>query len=506
MRQRESDHRHEGRGPQCDGRVAANGLHTLDALRLQRLAGNRALAGVISGARRADGARTAPISALVQRAAPTDTAPAPAAATDEQALVRQWSAETGAKENTLTDRLYFHRHPERQGVALEPGTPGAAEWIGIRETVVRPALATASPPAQEPAEPAPGAPGESAQVGDGAGAGDLLRDAAQAGVDLIDWAVETGGAMVDAVAGFLGVDREVIDAGEVQQPAVVVDVPLESAAPPEEPAAPAHQRGDAFKNQRDNKSAHVAGGASCSPTSFTMALVDLHGGDEEAVRGRTIELLKERGGNTDYTQTEELIIELLQVVDWPKATAEKPAYFWNPKTWAEWAKNHYDGRYYKDPNAQQYVASLYSATSGKAAETYNALTREQWAPVIKALADGAVATAEGAFTEDGHVVNIVDADDSGVTINDPYGVWLKGYGYQIMNGEPTVPKLGATDRQTLERRATTNPELIQVYERFHSTSPPQDAGFAAWGQRNFYSWDDVAKVKLGTWVSVLRRQ
>ena len=85
-------------------------------------------------------------------------------------------------------------------------------------------------------------------------------------------------------------------------------------------------------------------------------------------------------------------------------------------------------------------------------------------------------------------------------------MWLKGYGYQIMNGEPTVPKLGATDRQTLERRATTNPELIQVYERFHSTSPPQDAGFAAWGQRNFYSWDDVAKVKLGTWVSVLRRQ
>ena len=131
--------------------------------------------------------------------------------------------------------------------------------------------------------PQSGGPGESAAGGDGAGAGDMLRDAAQAGVDLIDWAVETGGAMIDAVAGFLGVDREVVDAGDVQQPAVVVDVPKETT-PPAESAAPAHQRGDAYKNQRDNKSAHVAGDVSCSPTSFTMALIDLHGGDEEAVR------------------------------------------------------------------------------------------------------------------------------------------------------------------------------------------------------------------------------
>jgi hypothetical protein len=141
MRQRGSDHRHEGRGPRRAerGRAAADELRPLDALRLQRLAGNRALAGVIGSARRAERTRTAPISALVQRAVPTDTAPAPAAAaTDEQALVRQWSTEAGANENTLTDRLYFHRHPELQGVALKPGTPGVAEWIEIRETVVRP--------------------------------------------------------------------------------------------------------------------------------------------------------------------------------------------------------------------------------------------------------------------------------------------------------------------------------------------------------------------------------
>ena len=124
--------------------------------------------------------------------------------------------------------------------------------------------------------------------------------------------------------------------------------------------------------------------------------------------------------------------------------------------------------------------------------------------MISALAGNAVATAEGAFTSSGHVVNIVNADDTGVTINDPYGLWLKGQSYQITNGAKTVPKLGATDRATLERRATTNPELTQVYDRFHSTSPPADAGFAAWGQRNFYSWDDVAKVKLGKWISVLR--
>jgi hypothetical protein len=422
---------------------------------------------------------------------------------DEQALVRQWHADSGANENQLTDQVYFRRHPELQGTRLTPGSPEAAEWLNIRQTVVRPALtAPAGPPTESPAEsPAPVGPAHPAE--EAAVSEDPIRAALDAGRDLFEFAHEVGGSMIDAVAGFLGVTSETVQGTDRQQPEVVVDVPPEAAVDaPQEGPAPAHERGDAFKNQRDNKSVHVAAGVSCSPTSFTMALIDLHGGDEGTVRARATELIKERGGNTKYDQTEELIIELLQIVDWPQATAEKPAYFWEPEKWAAWAKATYGGRYYKDPNAQQYVASLFPKTGGSAAETYSeCYSREKWEPVVKALAAGAVATAQGSFTASGHVVDIVDATDAGVTINDPFGLWLKGTSYQIMNGDK-APKLGSTDRATLERRATTNSELLAEYERSSGGRSP--GGFDAWGRRNFYSWADVQAVKLGKWISVLR--
>ena len=463
-------------------------LRPADAIGWQRLAGNRATEQLI---RQAAGDRT-------KRAAPpagptAQRAPVPGTiattATDEQDLVRQWHAEGRATENQLTDRLYFHRHPGAEGTRLTPGSPAATEWLDVRQTVVRPALTSA------PASPAGPTPTEPPHPAAEAGAGDPIQTALDAGEDLFELAHQVGGSMIDAVADFLGVGPETVQNADRQQPEVVVDVPAEAPAP-------AHERGDAFKNQRDNNSAHVEAGVSCSPTSFTMALIDLHGGNEESVRARAVELIKERGGNTKYTQTEELIIELLQVVDWKKATAERPAYFWEPAGWAAWAQKTYGGSYYKDPNAQQYVASLFPMTGGSAAETYaGCYTREQWEPVVKALAAGAVATAQGGFTSSGHVVDIVDAGDAGVTINDPYGLWLKGTSYRIMNGEK-APVLGAGDRATLERRATTNPELLPMYER--SSAGQATEGIDAWGRRNFYSWDDVQTVKLGKWISVLR--
>jgi len=464
-------------------------LRPADALRLQRLAGNRATGQLI---RRTESERShrdaAPVDIPTQRASAVDTPVGPAGG-DEQALVRQWHAESGATENQLTDRVYFRRHPGAEGTRLAPGSPAATEWLDIRQTVVRPALTSA------PVDPTSPAPTSTPAPATEPATADPIQDAVNAGKDLLELAHQVGGSMIDAVADFLGVGPETVQNADRQQPEVIVDVP------PEAPA-PAHERGDAFKNQRDNESAHVEAGVSCSPTSFTMALIDLHGGDEETVRARAIELIKERGGNTKYTQTEELIIELLQVVDWKKATTEKPAYFWEPAGWAAWAEKTYGGRYYKDPNAQQYVASLFPKTGGAAAETYaGAYTHEQWAPVIKALADGAVATAQGGFTSSGHVVDVVDATDAGVTINDPYGLWLKGTSYQIKNGEK-APTLGATDRATLERRATTNPELLAMYER--SSSGQATDGIDSWGRRNFYSWDDVQTVKLGKWISVLR--
>jgi hypothetical protein len=470
---------------------------------LQRLVGNGAAARVL-------GRRETPRSEVrAQSSRPVlQREPAVAAADGDVDLVRRWIATGETRENILTDRLFFSRHPTQVGSRLAPGSDLATEWIEIRQEVVRPALD--NPQAAAPVEAA--ASDGSAADPDGEATAlsavddavnavggavdsilsageDLFEDAVESGADLVDWAVEGGTGMGEAVLDFFGVGGE---PEEVQEPEAIVEVPLE----------PEHERGDTFLSQRDNRSKHVKPGVSCSPTSFTMALIELHGGDEARVKARTIELINGRGGNTDYSQTEDLVIELLQITDWKAATAEKPAFFPNPKGWAEWAKSAYKGRYYKDPNAQQYVASLYPGMASDAAETYNVHQREDWEPVVAALDEGAVVTAQGSFTSSGHVVSIVDSNGDGLVINDPYGLWLRGYGYQVKNGS-APPALKASDMETFRRRAKTNPALLEIYESYHSDSPP-DAGYDAWGQRNFYSWEDAEKLDLGVWVSVMR--
>lgn len=470
---------------------------TVQLLALQRTAGNRAVTAALLG-RNQQASPGQLVRAQVLQRNPETSVAQNDAAPDEAELVRLWTADT-RNENALTDRVYYHRHPDEAGQALAPGSPGSTEWIEIRNTVVRPALAVpADAPVVEPVGPASdtgpaaGTPGEPGFVNDPLGA------AWDAGVNLLQWARDTGGQMIDAVSGWLGVGREEVERPPRPQQEDVLDIPIEPDAPAEDPA-PVHERGDAYKNQLANNRAGVAGSGSCSPTSFTMALIDLHDGDEAKVRNRTVELIKERGGKSDYEQTAELVIELLQIVDWDAAYAAKPEYFFATGTgdpWPEWTRKQREGKFYKDPYAQQYVAAqLYGATSGDRTEAYAGLyTREAWSPIIDALTDGAVVTAEGKFTS-GHVVNVVDADDSGVTINDPYGLWLKGSGYQIKNGS-RAPTLNADDRVIFDRRASRNERLAEALA--------ENAAYTAWGERNFLSWTEVDAVKLGTWVSVLR--
>lgn len=314
----------------------------------------------------------------------------------------------------------------------------------------------------------------------------------------------------DGAQGFLDEGATLLGELAGQSPGVAAHVPppppggdaLGEEAPQQE-EAPAYERGDTYLNQRDNQSAHVEADVSCSPTSFTMALIDRHGGDEASVRSQAIELIEARGGDTSYQQTEELIIELLQKIDWATACAEKPQFFWNPSGWAAWARSTYGGRYYKDPNAQQYVASLFTGSSSSEAQLHSGIyTFDAWAPVISALDAGATASAEGGFTSSGHVVNIVNADASGVTINDPYGLWLRSGQSYLRNGAEQVPALGADDLTILDRRASTNSAIRAAYDSFDDAATAQ-VGFARWGERNFYSWADVDRVKLGKWVSVL---
>jgi uncharacterized protein YcbK (DUF882 family) len=64
----------------------------------------------------------------------------------EQSSVRQAIASGTSDLNTLTNLVFFARHPERNGRGLSPTEPAFAalstEWTSIRDTVVRPLLTT----------------------------------------------------------------------------------------------------------------------------------------------------------------------------------------------------------------------------------------------------------------------------------------------------------------------------------------------------------------------------
>ncbi|RZL87349.1 MAG: hypothetical protein EOP82_26505 [Variovorax sp.] len=83
-------------------------------------------------------------------------------AKDERAAIQRAVAAGFRDENTLTDLVFFSRHPERQGAPLSRGEPDAsrlvAEWLDIRDRLVRGtprAPAGAAPPSSYvPAPPA----------------------------------------------------------------------------------------------------------------------------------------------------------------------------------------------------------------------------------------------------------------------------------------------------------------------------------------------------------------
>lgn len=74
----------------------------------------------------------------------------------EKALVNMAIARGQRDPNRLTDLVFNRRHPGRRGRPLNPRDPGdralVAQWMQIRDTIVRPALAaaTASPPGAGP--------------------------------------------------------------------------------------------------------------------------------------------------------------------------------------------------------------------------------------------------------------------------------------------------------------------------------------------------------------------
>lgn len=78
---------------------------------------------------------------VVQHTVPTSGAPAAAAVNGEDEGLRARLEAGERDENVLTDFVFFGRHPERQYQPIRAGEKQlAAEWVAIRDQVVRPAL------------------------------------------------------------------------------------------------------------------------------------------------------------------------------------------------------------------------------------------------------------------------------------------------------------------------------------------------------------------------------
>jgi len=91
---------------------------------------------------------------ILQLKSPDTGAKGGALEASEERLVQDLITAGKTNENTLTNELFFYRHPEVDRKAkLKPGSPGAREWIDIRNNIVQPALKSPVSPAKMPATP-----------------------------------------------------------------------------------------------------------------------------------------------------------------------------------------------------------------------------------------------------------------------------------------------------------------------------------------------------------------
>jgi len=174
-----------------------------EVLRLQGLAGNSAVTGMLALQR--DAATVTPDSPASTKANPDPLAVVAAAFPTAMAIAGQLEpilrlagadlaplaigalvANGFRDESKLTDVAFWLHHPELSGEALKPGLPGypslAKDWIDLRTSVVRPALEVrdASPQVVQ-SHPAPG----EAQPAATSGSDDFVKDWARSTLELL---------------------------------------------------------------------------------------------------------------------------------------------------------------------------------------------------------------------------------------------------------------------------------------------------------------------------------
>lgn len=456
-------------------------------------------------------------------------------AADEQAFVAGLIAAGTRDENALTDQVFHRRHPELGGQRIAAGSDGAQEWVRIRNTIVRPALA--APPKEAPvAAPAPPAGNPAA------------AESAEAAVPaeeptLVESAMSAGGALVDAIENaaeqawdwLTGGDAPPADGGAAapEQPAAGAGP---SAPAQETPDAPAGEVDSAaFESQLDNDffgeagvgettkdKANVKPENECNVTSLSMQLQTL-AGDKAAVRQAVCDLLEQQYGQSvsaedrgDGTQIEDLLLRRFFLPDWASGkkwrevsdAGTKPFY----KGWYQEMEANPDftqvreKKFHQIVYCMQYVAKELSrwipvgetvAGGGTGPDTFAAL---------KKVIDEGGSVQLGTKLTGGHVVLLVDVLGDGIVINDPYGLALKaGSKNYILNGasrETAEAKLAAVDpdRALLATRTRLRSDLARALAEGATDPLPPNPG-----EHVFFTFEEAASWQIGKWNSQMTK-
>jgi hypothetical protein len=430
------------------------GFGTDAILRLQRQAGNAAVTGLLTGGVHAfsdlliAGERL--LSTVVERGAE-------------------------ARENELTDQLFWLEKPELKGERLQAGSPEAMRWLRIRESVVRPLLRT------HPTSETTGGWGPTTKTG-----------------------VPTGMVPVDQVAAASTSGSAGATKASVSDKYFVQDV-------------------GRYQDSDDKGAARVwsygsSGMNICNMTTLTMGLVSMAG--ESEVRTKIIALLRSKGLHTGASvQVGDKWVSLAEALDDPKvverialldlvtaaAIGEHGAYqdVTVPGTIARIAKE----------SGLAVGSATVRGQPRLATEKGRALAQEMLASGKRVLA-GTV----------NHYVYLIEVRDDGAIVHDPAGARvepkLKGpvflHGGSASSIAREWSRLDATRREAAVRRVSTNPPAAAVVNRLIEISAmPEDErkadllhlakdnpGHIATGARNFYAATEFSDHDLRLVVSL----
>jgi hypothetical protein len=446
----------------------ADGLGADALLRLQRDAGNGAVAGLMDG-----------VSALGELAQSAGR------------LVSETLASgSPITENSLTNQVFWMERPALRGKKLKAGTPDAMRWLRIRDAVVRPLL-----------RPAPAGPAPAPAQGPGSAAGAVAAPVGPA---------PQGPGSAAGAAATPAKQADMKPAGEVA---------AESTA----------GTGDRYFTQNVGNYRHTdakgvpqvwlygsSGANVCNMTSLTMGLVSMAG--ESEVRAKVIALLRTKGMHGGASvKIGDAFVPLADAIDDPKvadrirlldlvtAAAIGPAGSYKTVTDAETIARV----------ARETGIAKQSKTVGGSLST----------PKGRALAEQLLASGKRVIVGTvNHYVYLLELRSSGAVVHDPAGARvepsLKPPLFLHAGGATRIAaewgRLDETRRKAAVVRASTNAKaaalvgrLVEVWalpaaERQTAIAalPKEHPGHIEMGATNFYANEEFAAHTLRLRVSI----